>query len=58
MPGGALSFVLVAGLLGLGRSWSAKQRASIRRTTPAHLLFDLARLGALIYMGPNALPVQ
>jgi membrane protease YdiL (CAAX protease family) len=58
MPGGAWSFVLVAGLFGLGWSWLAQQSGSIRWTAPAHILFDFAGLGALIYMGPNALAVQ
>jgi membrane protease YdiL (CAAX protease family) len=58
MPGGAWSFVLVAGLFGLGWSWLAHQSASIRWTTPAHILFDFAGLGALIYIGPNALALQ
>lgn len=58
MPGGAWSFVLVAGLLGLGWAWLVQQSGSIRWTTPVHILFDFAGLGALLYLGPNALPVQ
>ena len=58
MPGGAWSFVLVAGLVGLGWAWLAQQSGSIRWTTAAHILFDFAGLGALLYLGSNALPVQ
>lgn len=44
-------------LFGLGWSWLAQQSGSIRWTTSAHILFDFAGLGALIYMGSEALAV-
>ena len=58
MPGGAWSFVLAAGLFGLGWTWLAEQSGSIRWTTLTHILFDFAGFGALIYAGPNALALQ
>jgi uncharacterized protein len=58
MPGGAWSFVLVAGIFGLGWAWLVQRSGSIRWTTAAHILFDFAGLGALLYAGPRALPMQ
>jgi membrane protease YdiL (CAAX protease family) len=57
-PGGAWSFVLVAGVFGLGWAWLAQRSGSIRWTTAAHILFDFAGLGASIYAGPRALPMH
>ena len=42
MPGGAWSFVVVAGVFGLGWAWLAQRSGSIRWTTAAHILFDFA----------------
>jgi membrane protease YdiL (CAAX protease family) len=58
MPGGAWSFVLVAGLVGLGWAWLAQQSRSIRWIAAAHILFDFSGLGALLYLGPNPLPLH
>ena len=58
MPGGAWSFVLVAGIFGLGWAWLAQPSGSIRWTTLGHVLFDFGGLGALLYLGPRALPMR
>lgn len=48
-PGGNLSLVIVAGLVGLLWGWSAKKTGSIRWATISHILFDFSGLGARIY---------
>ena len=58
MPGGAWSFVLVAGIFGLGWAWLAQRSGSIRWTTLGHVLFDFGGLGARLYLGPRALPMR
>jgi hypothetical protein len=50
--------VLVAGLVGLGWAWLAQQSRSIRWIAAAHILFDFSGLGALLYLGPNPLPLH
>lgn len=49
-PGGSVSLVIVAGLVGLMWGWVARRSGSILRTTISHILFDFSGLGALIYL--------
>lgn len=58
MPGGAWSFVLVAGLFGLGWAWLTPAEWVDPVDHAGHILFDFAGLGALIYVGPNALALH
>jgi membrane protease YdiL (CAAX protease family) len=55
MSGGAVSLVLVAGVVGLLWAWVARQSGSLRWVAAAHVLFDFAGLGAVVYLGPTAL---
>ncbi|NPV80535.1 MAG: CPBP family intramembrane metalloprotease [Firmicutes bacterium] len=48
-PGGSVSLVIVAGLVGLMWGWVARRTGSILWTTISHILFDFSGLGALIY---------
>jgi len=48
-PGGNLSLVIVAGLVGLMWGWVARQSKSILWATLSHVLFDFSGLGARIY---------
>jgi membrane protease YdiL (CAAX protease family) len=48
-PGGSLSFVAAAFLLGISYSIVAKENKSILLTTISHILFDFSGLGARIY---------
>lgn len=50
-PGGAVSLVVVAGLVGLGWAWVAHRTKSILWVTLSHVLFDFSGLGARIYFG-------
>jgi membrane protease YdiL (CAAX protease family) len=57
-PGGSLSFVIVAAVLGLMWGWVAFATGSILWTTVSHILFDFSGLGASLYLGPHALPMR
>lgn len=48
-PGGNISLVVVAGLVGLMWGWVARQSGSILWATLSHILFDFSGLGARIY---------
>jgi len=48
-PGGVISLVVVAGLIGLMWSWVANRSQSIRWVTISHILFDFSGLGGRIY---------
>jgi membrane protease YdiL (CAAX protease family) len=48
-PGGSMSFVVTAGLVGLMWGWLARSSRSIAWTTVAHVLFDFSGLGARRY---------
>ena len=48
-PGGAVSLVVVAGLVGAMWAWVANQTGSILWVTVSHILFDFSGLGARIY---------
>jgi membrane protease YdiL (CAAX protease family) len=48
-PGGNLSLVLVAGLVGLMWGWVAWQTGSILWASVSHVLFDFSGLGGRIY---------
>jgi membrane protease YdiL (CAAX protease family) len=49
-PGGAVSFVVAAGIWGLCYGWVAWRTRSIRWTTVSHALLDFSGLGARIYL--------
>jgi hypothetical protein len=48
-PGGAVSLVVVAALVGAMWAWVANQTGSILWVTLSHVLFDFSGLGARIY---------
>jgi len=50
-PGGNVSFILAASVIGLFYGWVATQTRSIRYTTIAHVLFDFSGLGGRIFLG-------
>jgi membrane protease YdiL (CAAX protease family) len=49
-PGGRVSLVIVAGLVGLIWAWVARRDGSIRATTLSHVLFDFSGLGGRLYL--------
>lgn len=49
-PGGRLSFVLVAGVVGLMWGWVARASGSILWPTLSHVLFDFSGLGGRVYV--------
>ena len=54
-PGGPVAFVVAYGVLGLMWGWIAQQTGSIRTAVFAHVLFEFAGLGGLLYFGARAL---
>jgi membrane protease YdiL (CAAX protease family) len=52
-PGGNLSLVVVAGIVGLMWGWVAMQIGSLLLVTLSHILFDFSGLGGRIYLSPS-----
>lgn len=48
-PGGMISLVVAAGIVGLMWGWLAFRTKSIRWTTLSHILFDFSGLGGRVY---------
>ena len=48
-PGGMISLVIAAGVVGLMWGWLAFKTKSIRWTTLSHILFDFSGLGGRVY---------
>jgi membrane protease YdiL (CAAX protease family) len=48
-PGGMVSLVVVAGMIGLMWGWVAFRTRSIRWTTLSHILLDFSGLGGRVY---------
>jgi membrane protease YdiL (CAAX protease family) len=49
-PGGAVSFVIAAGVWGLCYGWVAWRTRSIRWTSLSHILLDFSGLGGRVYL--------
>jgi membrane protease YdiL (CAAX protease family) len=53
-PGGNLSLVVVAGIVGLMWAWVAGSTGTLLWVTISHILFDFSGLGGRLYFAPVA----